>query len=108
MTKDLPSVLTYDKKICTRIEENDKKLKDLAVISGICSNKTPEDIASKMFIQSIRDLNSKMGIGQKIKDIKEKDIKKLAKYASKEANPIYPVPVLMNKKELQKLYYSLI
>jgi tRNA(Ile2) C34 agmatinyltransferase TiaS len=47
-------------------------------------------------------------IGNKIKDIKKEDIKKLALHAHKEANPIYPVPVLMNKKELEKFYYDLI
>ena len=44
----------------------------------------------------------------KIKDIKVEDIKKLAYYANKEANPIYPVPVLMDKEELEKFYYDLI
>ena len=44
----------------------------------------------------------------KIKEIKVEDIEKLAHYASIEANPIYPVPVLMDEKELQKFYYKLI
>ena len=64
--------------------------------------------AVKLFIQSIKDLNSKMGIGTKIEGIKEEDIELLSYYADKEANPVYPVPVLMDKKELQKFYYDLI
>ena len=98
----IPYVLdSYGKKI-------HKKLKDLAVIAGLCPSNTPKEAAAKIFIQAIRELNMQMGIGQKIKGIEEKDIKTLAKYAHKEANPIYPVPVLMNKKRLQEFYYDLI
>ena len=35
---------------------------------------------------------------------KAKDVPSLAKHASKEANPLYPVPVLWNAKELAPLY----
>ena len=42
----------------------------------------------------------------KLEGIREEDIPSLAAYADKEANPLYPVPKLMNAKELQKLYYS--
>ena len=47
-------------------------------------------------------------IGNTIPEIREEDIPKLAHYADKEANPLYPVPVLMNAKELEKFYYQLI
>jgi hypothetical protein len=33
-------------------------------------------------------------------------IPKLARYADKEANPLYPVPKLMNGKELERFYYD--
>ena len=39
--------------------------------------------------------------------IKEEDIPKMAKYADKEANPLYPVPVLMDAKALEQFYYML-
>ena len=39
--------------------------------------------------------------------LKSEDIEKLAKFASKEANPLYPVPKLMSAKELTKIYYNL-
>ena len=32
---------------------------------------------------------------------------KLASYAAAEGNPMYPVPVLMDEKELQRFYYEL-
>ena len=49
-----------------------------------------------------------MNIGYKIPEIKKDDIEKMAKMAAKEANPIYPVPILMDKKELKEFYYDLI
>lgn len=45
-------------------------------------------------------------IGDTIKEIKEEDIPKLAHYADKEANPLYPVPVLMDAGELEQFYYA--
>ena len=34
------------------------------------------------------------------------DIKTMAKHADKEGNPLYPVPVLLNAKELEQFYYK--
>ena len=42
-----------------------------------------------------------------IEEIREEDISKLAHYADKEANPLYPVPVLMDAKELESFYRML-
>ncbi|MBO5948478.1 iron-containing alcohol dehydrogenase [bacterium] len=98
----IPYVLeTYGKKIY-------KKLKELALAAEICTKDMSEEQAAKLFIKSIRDLNAKMGIGTKIPEIQKKDIKKLSQYANEEGNPIYPVPTLMNAKELEKFYYDLI
>ena len=47
------------------------------------------------------------GIGNTVAEIQETDIPKLAHYADKEANPLYPVPVRMNAKGLEKFYYML-
>ena len=40
--------------------------------------------------------------------IKEEDIPKLAHYADKEANPLYPVPKLMDAAELEQFYYMIL
>ena len=40
-------------------------------------------------------------------EIREQDIPRLAHYADKEANPLYPVPVLMDAGELEQFYYKL-
>ena len=31
----------------------------------------------------------------------------MAKHADKEGNPLYPVPMLLNAKELEKFYYKI-
>lgn len=82
-----------------------KKLHELAIAAGIADKETSDENAAKAFIQAIKDMKLRYNIGDKIDGIKEDDIPKLAKYADKEANPLYPVPVLMDAKELEKFYY---
>ena len=85
-----------------------KQLKDLAISAGLAKENTPEEQAAKSFIKSIKILNKSLNIGTKLPELQIKDIKVLAENASKEANPIYPVPVLMDENELQQLYYALL
>ena len=51
-------------------------------------------------------MNDSMGIPRTISGIYEKDISMMAKHADQEGNPLYPVPVLMNRKELEQIYYK--
>ena len=48
-----------------------------------------------------------MNIGTSISEIEEKDIPTLAKIAEKEANPLYPVPVLWDVEKLKKMYLEI-
>ena len=84
-----------------------KKLAALAVAAGVATKETPTDEAAKSFIQAVKDMKARFGIGNTIPEIKEEDIPKLSHYADKEANPLYPVPVLMDAGELEKFYYQL-
>ena len=52
-------------------------------------------------------MKKRFGIGDHIPEIRETDIPKLAHYADKEANPLYPVPVLMGASELERFYHML-
>lgn len=67
--------------------------------------KSNSKIAKKdALIDWIISLNKDMGIPSSFHLlIKEEDIPSLCKTASKEANPLYPVPKLLNEKELQKI-----
>lgn len=84
-----------------------KKLGKLAKIAGIADENDNNKVASQKFIDWIKNINKEMNIPSSIPEIKEEDIPGLAKKADKEANPLYPVPVLMNASELEKMYYNL-
>lgn len=84
-----------------------KKLHRLATEAGIANKDTPPEEAAKKFISAIDDMKKRFHIGDTVAEIKEEDIPKLSHYADKEANPLYPVPVLMNAKELEQFYYLL-
>ena len=84
-----------------------KKLARLAVAAGLAREDTPCDEAAGLFIQAVKDMKKRFGIGDRIPEIQETDIPKLAHYADKEANPLYPVPVLMDASELEPFYHRL-
>lgn len=85
-----------------------KKLHRLAIAAGLAASDTPAPEAAKAFIQAIQDMKKRFQIGDTIPEIQSEDIPKLARYADREANPLYPVPVLMNAKELEQFYYQLL
>ena len=84
-----------------------KKLYRLAIAAGIATKDTPASEAAESFIQAIQDMKKRFEIGDTVPAIRREDIPKLAHYADKEANPLYPVPVLMNAKELEQFYVQL-
>ena len=84
-----------------------KKLHSLAVVAGLAKESDTHETAAIAFISSIKSLNKRMGIPEKLSGIDEKDIPQMAKHADKEDNPLYPVPILMNAKELEKFYYKI-
>ncbi len=88
----------------TKIE---KKLHCLAIAAGIADKETPPQEAAEKFIAAIREMRGKFGIGATLDCIRTEDIRKMSKYADEEGNPLYPVPVLMNAKELSQFYYAI-
>lgn len=98
----LPTVLkAYGKKI-------HKKLKSLAIAAGVAQEDTPAERAASSFISAIEGLKTEFGIGNTFAELQKEDIPALAALADVEANPLYPVPVLFGKKELQKIYARLL
>ena len=73
-----------------------KKLSILAVAGGVAQANDSVQVAAEKMIAEICRLNKAMGIPEKLKGIKVEDIPELARRADKEANPLYPVPVLWN------------
>ena len=85
-------------------EKVHKKLSKLALCAGLGQEGQSEAELADTFIKAVRALNDELGIPRTIPNIKEADIPTLAKYAAKEANPLYPVPVLWNARELEEIY----
>lgn len=83
------------------------KLKRLAITAGIADENTDPASAAKAFIQMIRDMNKRMLIPEKIMGIQAQDILSLSATAEREANPFYPVPKLMTRRELEQFYYDI-
>ena len=96
----LPKVLrAYDKSVHI-------KLSQLAKGLGLVDNNVSDCEASEVFISHIEKMNERMNIPTKFDYIKKEDIKEMAKLAEKEANPLYPVPILWDSTELEKIYYE--
>ena len=92
-----PVLRAYGKRI-------DKKLKKIAVYCGWADEKTDKKTAAKAFTDKLAALTVAVGIPTVLPEIKEEDLPLLAQYAYKEAYPLYPVPVLWDKKNLIQLY----
>ena len=81
-----------------------RKLHKLGVIAGVAAEQDSSKTGAEKFIAAIRALNRSMGIPEKLSGIREEDIPAMAKHADHEANPLYPVPKLMNARELERFY----
>lgn len=82
------------------------KCKDIAVAMGIAKAGTPAAMACRLLIARIRQMNASMGIPAKLPGILPEDIPELAESAAREANPLYPVPKLMEARVLEQFYYN--
>ena len=81
-----------------------KKLKRLGVAAGVADESDSPAEAADKFIAAIRALNARMNIPARLACIRGEDIPVMARHAAREANPLYPVPVLRNAKELERYY----
>lgn len=85
-----------------------EKLHQLAVAAGIAKENDNTEASAKKFVQAIRDMNARMNIPIGFTNIIEEDIPMMAAHADAEANPLYPVPKLMDAKELENIYHKAI
>ena len=97
----LPSMLRHYGASC------EKKLAHLAVISGIASENASVSSAAEQFICWIEEMNHEFGIETGFSQIREEDIPLMAMHAARECNPLYPVPKLMDRQELEAIYHEL-
>ena len=81
-----------------------KKLAELAVAAGLCDSDTLDAEAAQAFIGGIKHMKKLFGIGDTFPELRREDIPELVRQAAHESNPLYPVPVEMDAKELEKIY----
>ncbi len=86
----------------------EKRLAKLARATGISSGNESDFLASDNFITFVVDLEKKMNIPEFVEELKAEDIPDIAQKADKEGNPLYPVPKLMGRKELEKFCQKLL
>jgi alcohol dehydrogenase len=81
-----------------------KPLAELADLIGISELSDSEEKKAKKFIEAIKKLSEDMKIPKKVSRIVEGDIPLMVVRALKEANPLYPVPMILSEKEMTELY----
>ena len=82
-----------------------KRLAELADVCGIGGENEAEK--ANAFIRWIEETNIKMGLPDSFDVIREEDIDQMIAWASKEANPLYPVPVVWSKKDFRRFIQSI-
>ena len=75
----------------------------LARLADLCQmGPGTQEEKAKRFIQWIVDMKWEMGIPEKLDMIKDEDVPQIITWAMKEANPLYPVPVLWGREEFRQ------
>lgn len=82
-----------------------KRLAELADVCGIQGATEAERATA--FISWIEETNKKMGLPDKLDMIQQKDITQMIAWARKEANPLYPVPVVWSKQDFREVIEGL-
>jgi len=82
-----------------------KRLAELADVCGIGGANEAEK--ANAFIRWIEQTNAKMGMPDGFDMIKDEDIDQMITWAKKEANPLYPVPVVWARKDFRRLIASI-
>ena len=80
-----------------------KRLAELAEVCGIPG--TTEEEKANNFILWMEQTNEKMGLPKGFDMIQDKDIEQMIAWARKEANPLYPVPVVWSKQDFRDLIH---
>ena len=81
------------------------RLAELARAAGVCAQTEPDALAAEAFIAWVEHMNEALGIPRHLRCIREEDIPLMAAHADAEANPLYPVPALWDKDQLERMYH---
>lgn len=82
----------------------EKRLAALARTSGAAGDGLNDRDAARAFIERIREMNREMNIPEFVEGIKDEDIPAMVERAFSEANPLYPVPRILSRSEISRLF----
>ena len=82
-----------------------KRLAELADVCGIRG--ANESAKANAFLRWIEETNAKMGLPDRFDVIRDEDIEQMISWAKKEANPLYPVPVVWGRANFRQLIESI-
>ena len=82
-----------------------KRLAELADVCGIEGRNEAEK--ANAFIRWIEETNAKMGLPDGFDMIKTEDIPQMISWAKREANPLYPVPVIWARHDFRRVIESI-
>jgi alcohol dehydrogenase class IV len=85
----------------------DRRLAELARAAGIKTDGTEVQRADA-FRAAVLELNRRLNIPTAITALRREDIPLLAGRALKEANPLYPVPVIFNRADMENIYRAIL
>ena len=83
------------------------KLARLAEVAALVPPGTDEAAAAARFMDWVESMNESFGLPTGFTAIREEDIPQMARRADRESNPLYPVPMLMDRQELEAVYHEL-
>ena len=87
-----------------------ERLAELCDVCGIQAKEDTAEAKADAFLCWIEDMKVRMNIPVYPPMLEPQDIDKIISWAHREANPLYPVPVVWTKKEfkqfLQKIFYE--
>ena len=83
------------------------RLAKLAWRTGLADPGEDMCSAAEKLIARIEALNGALGIPRSLSGIRAEDVPEMAAHAAAEANPLYPVPLLLTKKQLEEMYMTI-
>lgn len=95
-------------KLIKKEQDYVQKLAELSVYAKIAKPEESVIKQAKMFITWIRELNEKMEIPTNIQVLFEEDIDEIVEMAYQEANPLYPVPIVLSRAELREIMLKML
>lgn len=81
-----------------------RRLAELARYCRLAGGDASDAQCAQIFIDKIEAMNAGFGIPAHLSVIRDADIPELADHAYREANPLYPVPVLWDRRKLAEMY----